>query len=143
MEKNDREKAFSPKASNIKQEKSSQGSGSMRSHQKQDLTWKYVSETVDSRGKNVTACDFCGKQYVGISRMKQHLAGVNPTTTSCKEVTSEVRDLIRKSLKENEEKTKDKIVVDLEMEDCEVNEGQSSHQSCTSQNLKRKVSIST
>ncbi|VVB04988.1 unnamed protein product [Arabis nemorensis] len=99
MEKNDRKNALSPNASSTKQRKSSQSS--IRRHQKQDLTWKYVSESTDSRGKKVIACDFC----------------------------------------ENEEKTKDKMVVDLEMEDYEVIDGQSSHQSCTSLSRKRKVSM--
>ena len=126
--------------SNTKQDKSSQGSNP-RSNRKQDLTWNYVSEGVDSKGKKVTACNFCGKQYVGISSMKQHLAGLNQSKTACKEVSSEVRDSIVQSMKENKEKTKEKIVVDLEMTDYEVKDGQSSQQSCTSQSRKRKVSI--
>ncbi|KAL0713875.1 hypothetical protein Bca4012_020853 [Brassica carinata] len=126
-------------ATNTKQEKSSQGSNPRSSSRKQDLTWNYVSEAVDSKGKKVTACNFCGKQYVGISSMKQHLAGLNQSKTACKEVSSEVRDSIIKSLNENKEKTKDKIVVDLEMNDYEeVNDGQSSQQACTSQSRKRK-----
>lgn len=128
-------------ASSKKQEKSSQGSVP-RSSRKQDLTWNYVSEAVDSKGKKVTACNFCGKQYVGIGSMKQHLAGLNQSKTACKEVSSEVRDSIIKSMKENKEKTMDKIVVDLdEMNDYEVKDGQSSQQTCTSQSRKRKVSI--
>ncbi|XP_013605442.1 PREDICTED: uncharacterized protein LOC106312452 isoform X3 [Brassica oleracea var. oleracea] len=123
--------------SNTKQDKSSQGSNP-RSNRKQDLTWNYVSEGVDSKGKKVTACNFCGKQYVGISSMKQHLAGLNQSKTACKEVSSEVRDSIVQSMKENKEKTKEKIVVDLEMTDYEVKDGQSSQQSCTSQSRKRK-----
>ncbi|CAN7099299.1 uncharacterized protein LOC103873116 isoform X2 [Brassica rapa] len=124
--------------SNTKQDKSSQGSNP-RSNRKQDLTWNYVSEAVDSKGKKVTACNFCGKQYAGISSMKQHLAGLNQSKTACKEVSSEVRDSIVKSMKENnKEKTKEKIVVDLEMTDYEVKDGQSSQQSCTSQSRKRK-----
>ncbi|KAJ4890339.1 DNA binding [Raphanus sativus] len=124
-------------ASSKKQEKSSQGSVP-RSSRKQDLTWNYVSEAVDSKGKKVTACNFCGKQYVGIGSMKQHLAGLNQSKTACKEVSSEVRDSIIKSMKENKEKTMDKIVVDLEMNDYEVKDGQSSQQTCTSQSRKRK-----
>lgn len=128
-------------ATNTKQEKSSQGSNPRSSSRKQDLTWNFVSEAVDSKGKKVTACNFCGKQYVGISSMKQHLAGLNQSKSACKEVSSEVRDSIIKSLNENKEKTKDKIVVDLEMNDYEeVNDGQSSQQACTSQSRKRKVS---
>ncbi|KAJ0248460.1 ATP/DNA binding protein [Hirschfeldia incana] len=123
--------------SNTKQEKSSQGS-IPSSSRKQDLTWDYVSEAVDSKGKKVTACNFCGKQYVGISSMKQHLAGLNQSKTACKEVSPEVRDSIIKSMEENKEKTKEKIVVDLEMNDYEVKDGQSSQQSCTSQSRKRK-----
>jgi len=50
---------------------------------------------------------------------------------------------MRKSLEETEEKLKQIIVVDLDMQDNEVNVGQSSLQSFSSSNRKRKVSIST
>jgi len=50
---------------------------------------------------------------------------------------------MRKSLEETEEKLKQIIVVDLDMQDNEVNVGQSSLQSFSSSNRKRKVNIST
>jgi len=132
------EKAFSPNTSNIKQEKSSNRS----SHHKQDLAWNYVREAIDSRRRKVITCGFCGKQYVGseINSMKHHLAGLN-NRSACQKVSSEVQHSMRKSLEENKEKPKKIIVVDLDMQDDEVNVGQSSHQSCSSSSRKRKVSI--
>uniref|UniRef100_A0A0D3CCA4 BED-type domain-containing protein n=1 Tax=Brassica oleracea var. oleracea TaxID=109376 RepID=A0A0D3CCA4_BRAOL len=114
MEENDQEIPLSSN-SNTEHQQPSQRS----TRQKQDLAWTYVTHTLDSKGKTILTCDFCGKVNHGgvINRMKQHLAGVKRSTNGCTKVPPEVQHAMRKSLKENEEKAKQKRGVNMQLHD--------------------------
>ncbi|CAF2073375.1 unnamed protein product [Brassica napus] len=114
MEDNDQEIPLSSN-SNTEHQQPSQRS----TRQKQDLAWTYVTHTLDSKGKTILTCNFCGKvnHGGGINRMKQHMAGVKGSTNGCTKVPPEVQHTMRKSLKENEEKAKQKRGVNMQLHD--------------------------
>ncbi|XP_024009284.1 uncharacterized protein LOC112084392 [Eutrema salsugineum] len=100
--------------------------------QKHDLAWAHVTQTLDSEGKSILTCDFCGQKNkgVGINRMKQHLAGQKGNTNGCKKVPPEIQYAMRKSLKENEDKAKEKSGINIRRQFHDVDDGQGSHQGC-------------
>uniref|UniRef100_A0A0D3E2B7 Uncharacterized protein n=1 Tax=Brassica oleracea var. oleracea TaxID=109376 RepID=A0A0D3E2B7_BRAOL len=69
--------------------------------------------------------------------MKQHLAGVKGSTNGCTKVPPEVQHTMRKSLKENEEKAKQKRGVNMQLHD--VDDGEGSTQVCVPPSQKRKT----
>ncbi|XP_024015950.1 uncharacterized protein LOC112089200 [Eutrema salsugineum] len=110
--------------------------------QKYDAAWAYVTQTVDSLGKSTFTCDFCGKknQGGGINRMKQHLAGQKGSTNACKKVPPEFQYAMRTSLKENEDRAKEKRGVNVMRQFHDVDDGQASHQGSVPLSRKRKGS---
>uniref|UniRef100_A0A0D3DQF1 Uncharacterized protein n=1 Tax=Brassica oleracea var. oleracea TaxID=109376 RepID=A0A0D3DQF1_BRAOL len=69
--------------------------------------------------------------------MKQHMVGVKGSTNGCTKVPPEVQHTMRKSLKENEEKAKQKRGVNMQLHD--VDDGEGSTQVCVPPSQKRKV----
>ncbi|XP_071917038.1 uncharacterized protein [Coffea arabica] len=78
--------------------------------QKTDIAWGYVSEDRNAQGRKTMTCTYCFKVFHGggIHRMKQHLAGVMGSVTSCSHVDPAVRLAILTSLQENDKKSKGK-----------------------------------
>nr|XP_027071766.1 uncharacterized protein LOC113696566 [Coffea arabica] len=75
-----------------------------------DIAWGYVSEGRNAQGRKTMTCTYCFKVFHGggIHRMKQHLAGVTGSITSCAHVDPAVRLAILTSLQENDKKSKEK-----------------------------------
>ncbi|KAL0733321.1 hypothetical protein Bca4012_009531 [Brassica carinata] len=72
-----------------------------------------------SKGNSIFTCDFCRKvsHRGGINRMKQYLARVKGSTKGCKKVPLEVKNAMRKSLKENEDRAKEKRRINRQVHD--------------------------
>ncbi|CAN6902512.1 unnamed protein product [Brassica oleracea] len=81
---------------------------------KKDIAWSYVTQSKDSRGKQVLECEYCHKKKLGggINRMKHHLAGMKGDTDACTKVPSDVRYKLLQSLKETESKKRKNIQLD-------------------------------
>lgn len=96
--------------------------------QKHDPAWAYVTQTLDSHGKSTLTCDFSNKKNHGrgINRMKQHLAGVKGNTNACKKVPSEVHHSMGISLKENDDKAKEKSGVNNTRQFIDLEDGEGS-----------------
>ncbi|WCJ29293.1 hypothetical protein M5689_010938 [Euphorbia peplus] len=78
--------------------------------QKNDPTWTYASEGVNSAGKKVLICSFCQKEFAGggINHVKQHLTGAKGESYICKKVSADVRFLLQGSLKQIRENANEK-----------------------------------
>ncbi|CAN7058200.1 unnamed protein product [Brassica rapa subsp. trilocularis] len=83
---------------------------------KDDIAWRYITERTEQNGKKTLICDFCQKESGGggINRMKQHLAGIRGNIDSCTKVSAEVQFQMKQSLKENEDKNKEKRGIPLD-----------------------------
>ncbi|XP_076900909.1 uncharacterized protein LOC143555199 [Bidens hawaiensis] len=75
-----------------------------------DIAWKYIREAEDEGGKKLFVCTFCQKELRGggISRMKQHLAGIKGNVASCLKVPEDVKLLLQGLLDGNVNKIKEK-----------------------------------
>ncbi|XP_076956484.1 uncharacterized protein LOC143631685 isoform X2 [Bidens hawaiensis] len=75
-----------------------------------DIAWKYIREAEDEGGKKLFVCTFCQKELRGggISRMKQHLAGIKGNVASCMKVPEDVKLLLQGLLDGNVNKIKEK-----------------------------------
>ncbi|CAA7060169.1 unnamed protein product [Microthlaspi erraticum] len=109
--------------------------------QKHDPAWAHVSQTLDSNGKSTLTCDFCKKknQGGGINRMKQHLAGVKGNTNACKNVPPEVQHAMRMSLKENDDRAKEKSGVNNTRQFVDLEDDEDSGQGFMPPRQKRKA----
>lgn len=78
---------------------------------KKDPAWHYCTID-DSGGSKKIICDFSRMTIRGggVHRMKEHLAGLSGNVMSCTKVPSEVRFRMKASIKEHEEKKKEKII---------------------------------
>ncbi|KAL0857563.1 hypothetical protein Bca101_062717 [Brassica carinata] len=83
---------------------------------KDDIAWRYITERTEQNGKKTLICDFCRKESggEGINRMKQHLAGVRGNIDSCTKVSADVQFQMKQSLKENEDRSKEKSGIPLD-----------------------------
>ena len=83
---------------------------------KDDTMWRYITERTDLNGKRTLICDFCQKESGGggINRMKQHLAGIRGNIGICTKVSADVQFQMKQSLKENEDKSKEKRGIPLD-----------------------------
>ncbi|CAN6854292.1 unnamed protein product [Brassica oleracea] len=83
---------------------------------KDDTMWRYITERTDLNGKRTLICDFCQKESGGggINRMKQHLAGIRGNIGICTQVSADVQFQMKQSLKENEDKSKEKRGIPLD-----------------------------
>ncbi|CAN6899412.1 unnamed protein product, partial [Brassica oleracea var. botrytis] len=115
---------------------------------KDDTAWRYITERTELNGKRTLICDFCQKESGGggINRMKQHLAGIRGNIGICTKVSADVQFQMKQSLKENEDKSKEKRGIPLD--DIKIiadmyadGQGIHSHPSIT-QNKKRNMSLS-
>ena len=88
----------------------SEQSASQNHRQKSDIAWKYCSVGVNSQGRRTLTCGYCFKVIAGggIHRMKQHLAGEQGSIVPCSKVDPAVRHAILASMKEKEQKSKEK-----------------------------------
>ncbi|CAA7038795.1 unnamed protein product [Microthlaspi erraticum] len=109
--------------------------------QKHDPAWAHVSQTFDSNGKSTLTCDFCKKknQGGGINRMKQHLAGVKGNTNACKNVPPEVQHAMRMSLKEHDDRAKEKSRVNNTRQFVDLEDDEDSGQGFMPPSQKRKA----
>ena len=91
----------------------SEQSASQNHRQKSDIAWNYCSEGLNKQGRRTLTCGFCFKVIAGggIHRMKQHLAGEQGSIVPCSRVEPAVRHAILASMKEKEQKSKEKKVI--------------------------------
>lgn len=73
---------------------------------KTDPAWEHFSFKKEGRNTKVYTCFHCSSVYRGggIYRMKQHLAGITGQISSCKKVPLDVRQRMRESLKQVQQK---------------------------------------
>ena len=59
---------------------------------KSDIGWEHRAEVIDTNGRKILKCLYCGKQIRGggINRMKQHLNGKKRDVIGCTKVPHDV-----------------------------------------------------
>ena len=73
-----------------------------------DSAWEYAFSPSEKHPNNV-GCNFCKSIFSGgITRMKQHLAGLRGQVTPCTQVPQDVRDTMKTILEAAEQKKLDK-----------------------------------
>ncbi|XP_042017815.1 uncharacterized protein LOC121765670 [Salvia splendens] len=87
------------------------GNSASKYRGKKDPAWQYCTADIGGGLKKII-CDFCHVTIGGggIHRMKEHLAGAPGNVVSCSKVPSEVRFRMKSSIKEHQDKKKEKVM---------------------------------